>query len=342
MKLTYAMTAALLAGLLLAGCDKEDAKGYPKVDYNKDGKVIFEELIVVFPDLTVEEFLAADADGNGTLDDKEYSRLRQARDSGKKLDATSPPAAPAAPKTPPAETAKPAEPAKPAEAPKPAEAVPAPAAPAVVAAPPVAPPVAEVVETVVAETVPAAPAATESYTVVRGDSLSRIAKKFGVTPKELMAANGMKDADRIEAGKVLTIPAAGGGASGAAAGTAPPAVTAFVAEYFAKSGSGDLTALVDLYGDSVDYYKKGRSTADVVRQDKAAYFERWPERTHKAGTMTVTALPGGDVKVTAPVDYTVKRADKSARGQATFTLLLRPVGGSYRIVGEQSVVTERK
>ena len=106
MKLTYAMTAALLAGLSLAGCEKEDAKGYPKVDYNKDGKVIFEELIVVFPDLTVEEFLAADADGNGTLDDKEYSRLRQARDSGKKLDATSPPAAPAAPKTPPAETAE--------------------------------------------------------------------------------------------------------------------------------------------------------------------------------------------------------------------------------------------
>ena len=82
MKLTCILAAALLSGLLLAGCSKEDPKSYSKVDYNKDGKVIFEELIVVFPDLTVDEFLAADADNNGSLDDKEYGRLRQARRPG--------------------------------------------------------------------------------------------------------------------------------------------------------------------------------------------------------------------------------------------------------------------
>ena len=72
--------------------------------------------------------------------------------------------------------------------------------------PAVAPePAAEAVETVVAEPAPAG----ETYTVARGDNLLRIAKKFGVTTQEIMAANGMQNADRLEAGKVLTIPVAG-------------------------------------------------------------------------------------------------------------------------------------
>ena len=354
MKLTNAMIAALVVGFLLMGCQKEDPKGFPKVDYNKDGKVIFEELIVVFPDLTVDEFLAADADNNGSLDEKEYARLRQAREAGKKLDAASPPAAPAAvPKAPPVEPDKATPPAKPAEsapaaAPTSAPAATLPPAAPTAATPPVAVPVGEVVETVEAETAapapagPAAASAAETYTVGRGDSLSRIAKKFGITVKELLAANDMKDADRIDAGRVLTIPAKGAAKSGASGASVSPAVAAFVADYFAKSGSGEITALIDLYGDSVDYYKKGRIGADVVRQDKTAYFERWPQRVYKTGTATAAALPDGNVKVTVPVEYTVKRADKSVRGQATFTLLLQPAGGSFRIVGEQSVVTERK
>ena len=227
MKSRIATMMVLAAGLALAGCNKEDPTGFPKVDYNKDGRVIFEELIVVFPDLTVEEFLAADADGNGTLSDQEYGRFRDARASGKKLDATTAPAAPAA---------KPAEPTAPAPA-KAAEPAPAAASPAP------APPAAEVVETVVAEppapapapAPPAAPAAKPApaaekpastatkpavaadkpaaaagttHTVARGDTLTRLAKKYGVSAQAIMEANGMKDADHLQLGKTLTIPAA--------------------------------------------------------------------------------------------------------------------------------------
>ncbi|QAZ68962.1 LysM peptidoglycan-binding domain-containing protein [Solidesulfovibrio carbinolicus] len=222
MKSRIATTMVLAAGLALAGCSKEDPTGFPKVDYNKDGRVIFEELIVVFPDLTVEEFLAADADGNGTLSDQEYGRFREARASGKKLDATTAPAAPAA-KPADAQTSKPAAPAKAAE--------PAPTAPAVEpapAAPPAAsaPAAAETVETVVAEppapvSAPsAAPAAKPAvgadkpvaaggatHTVVRGDTLTRLAKKYGVSAQAIMEANAMKNADQLQLGKTLTIPA---------------------------------------------------------------------------------------------------------------------------------------
>lgn len=237
MKSRIATTMVLAAGLALAGCSKEDPTGFPKVDYNKDGRVIFEELIVVFPDLTVEEFLAADADGNGTLSDQEYGRFREARANGKKLDAAAAPAAPAA-KPADAQTPKPAAPAKAAE--------PAPTAPAVEpapAAPPAAsaPAAAEAVETVVAEPPapipapsaapaakpaptaekPASPATTSAavaqkpaaaggtaHTVARGDTLTRLAKKYGVSAQAIMEANGMKDADHLQLGKTLNIPAA--------------------------------------------------------------------------------------------------------------------------------------
>ena len=241
MQSRIATLVVLTAGLALAGCSKEDPTGFPKVDYNKDGRIIFEELIVVFPDLTVEEFLAADADGNGTLSEQEYNRFRDARTAGKKLDA----AAPAAPAAKPAEAPapKPAEPAAPAPAPAKA-AEPAPATPAAAPAP-AAPPAAsapaapEAVETVVAEPpapapapAPAAKPATSSekpaspatkaaagadkaaaaggttHTVARGDTLTRLAKKYGVSAQAIMEANGMKDADHLQLGKTLTIPAA--------------------------------------------------------------------------------------------------------------------------------------
>jgi len=48
------------------------------------------------------------------------------------------------------------------------------------------------------------------YTVVKGDSPYRIAKKFKITPDELMKANGITDPKKIQIGQVLKIPASAG------------------------------------------------------------------------------------------------------------------------------------
>jgi LysM repeat protein len=346
MRLTRKLIVAAAVALALTGCSKQDEKSFPKVDYNKDGKIIFEELIVAFPDLTVEEFLAADADGNGTLDEKEYERFRQARQSGKKLEpqpkTTPAPVTPAAP-------AQPAAPATPPPAPATSEAAPtttpqaapAPAAQASPAAPATPPAAKEVVETVEAPAPdkPAEAAGATSYTVQRGDTLTRIAKKFEVTPKAIMAANEMKNADHMEAGAILTIPGKGAPAGQAA----PAAVTDFVKSYFAKSDAGDVNALLDSYADTVDYYKSAKAGRDAVRQDKAEFFSRWPERAYTPGRITVVGTTKqGNLTVSVPVVFKASSGTKASSGKAVFTFTLRPEGESYRIVGEKSVVDKRK
>jgi LysM repeat protein len=58
------------------------------------------------------------------------------------------------------------------------------------------------------------------YIVQKGDSLTSIAKHFGVTVAQLVAANKIRNQDHVEAGQQLTIPP-----PTAASGTTAPAST---------------------------------------------------------------------------------------------------------------------
>jgi len=67
---------------------------------------------------------------------------------------------------------------------------------------------------------PTATGATTAYTVKGGDTLGKIAKKHGTTPKAIRAANGLSS-DKINVGQKLKIPG-----KGAAADTTEPAAKA--------------------------------------------------------------------------------------------------------------------
>jgi len=47
-------------------------KGFKDVDANKDGKITLEELVIVFVNITPEQFKAFDKNSDGALDEKEY------------------------------------------------------------------------------------------------------------------------------------------------------------------------------------------------------------------------------------------------------------------------------
>ena len=85
-------------------------------------------------------------------------------------------------------------------------------------------------------------AATSTYTVRRGDTLSAIAAPLGVRTTDLMRTNNLRDPNYIEAGRVLNLP------------NAPVQLGPRGAGAFAGLG-----AWVDLYDFSPEYQVKGRT-----------------------------------------------------------------------------------
>lgn len=51
------------------------AADFSTADANGDGQVTYEEAVAVLPDLTEDQFKAADTDSNGTLSEAEYDAL---------------------------------------------------------------------------------------------------------------------------------------------------------------------------------------------------------------------------------------------------------------------------
>ena len=71
---------------------------------------------------------------------------------------------------------------------------------------------------VVAVLAVAGSAATGSYTVRRGDTVSHIAERHGVSARSIVVANGLTDPHRVIAGKTLQIPGASAGPAAATGG----------------------------------------------------------------------------------------------------------------------------
>jgi LysM repeat protein len=92
--------------------------------------------------------------------------------------------------------------------------------------------VAESTTTIPLETTTTLSANPEYYTIQQGDTLSAIATSFGVTVADIVAANGLANADAIQAGQKLAIPGNG----------TAPTTTAVVTTTVATNGSSTTMA----------------------------------------------------------------------------------------------------
>lgn len=82
-----------------------------------------------------------------------------------------------------------------------------------------------------AQVKPQPPVSGKTYTVVKGDTLSKIAQKYGTTVDTLAQLNGIKDPNLIVVGQVLKLP-------GSTTGFTPYTVKVTVTELRIRSGPG--------------------------------------------------------------------------------------------------------
>ena len=100
---------------------------------------------------------------------------------------------------------------------------------------------------------PAAPAAAPAagaggrYTVARGDTISAIAGRFGVTTQAVLTANGLGWSSIIYPGQTIAIPAGGSPAAASSAPAAPPAAPPASTSYTIVAGD-TLSALAARFG----------------------------------------------------------------------------------------------
>jgi len=139
------------------------------------------------------------------------------------------------------------------------------------------------------------------YRVQRGDTLSRIAQRFGVRESELVQLNGLRSRHTIRVGQVLKLPVTG----------APTAVATSVS----PSRVPEPIPAEGLYrvrsGDTLDAIARrfGVSAADLAAENRLA-------NRHRIGVGQVLQIPGGAVSARAAATqqpragvYTVARGD---------------------------------
>ncbi|KHK04209.1 LysM peptidoglycan-binding domain-containing protein [Desulfovibrio sp. TomC] len=190
---------ALMLVVMVSGCSGGDKDSFRTVDHDKNGRISYEELLFVFPDMTPDLFARQDTDSDGGLSEAEYAAFMQS-------DAKTAAKTPAAPSLPPVRPGDGKQMAVPFKGEEVIE-IPAPSSEPATKAKNEKGRKDKDQKDAKAKPETGKKVETTTYTVLRGDNLSRIAHKFGVTVEDITRANGDMHPDTLRDGQVLNIPA---------------------------------------------------------------------------------------------------------------------------------------
>lgn len=98
-------------------------------------------------------------------------------------------------------------------------------------------------------------------------------------------------------------------------------------------------AELEFFADRVRYYDEGVIGRDAIRQSLQSYNQKWPQRRFWiAGDITAEPQREGQLRVTFPLRYELRRGAERSSGKILKSLVLEAAGDDFQIVA----VNERK
>jgi hypothetical protein len=134
-------------------------------------------------------------------------------------------------------------------------------------------------------------------------------------------------------------PAAAPDTISSAAGIGTQRLRDYVAAFVLAGLDRNVGAETEFFADRVEYYDQGMVDREKISDDLKRYDERWPERHFwVAGAINVEQQSDNRMRVTFPLGFKLRNANKTLNGKVSKTLLLEPAGDDLQIVA----VNERK
>jgi|SRR5215471_14398274 len=134
-------------------------------------------------------------------------------------------------------------------------------------------------------------------------------------------------------------PAAVSDTGSSTAGISTDRLRDYVAAFVLAGLDRNVGAETEFFADRVEYYDQGTMDRENIREDLKRYDEQWPERHFwVAGAIDVEPQSDNRVRVTFPLGFKLRNANKTLNGKVEKTLLLEPTGSDLQIVA----VNERK
>jgi hypothetical protein len=117
----------------------------------------------------------------------------------------------------------------------------------------------------------------------------------------------------------------------------------YVAAFVLAGLDRNVGAETEFFADRVQYYDQGIMDREKIREDLKRYDERWPERHFwVAGAINVESQSDQQVRVTFPLGFKLRNANKQSSGKVDKTLVLERAGDDLQIVAVGEVSESKK
>ena len=117
----------------------------------------------------------------------------------------------------------------------------------------------------------------------------------------------------------------------------------YVAAFVLAGVEKNVGAEAEFFADRVEYYDQGTMDREKIREDLKRYDEHWPERHFWiAGTINVEPQTDNRVRVTFPLGFKLRNANRNSSGKVNKTLVLERAGDDLQIVAVNEVSKSNK